>query len=69
MIFERGECLLEDFNLNMLDVKRHPHEQHSHLTKREKKKEAKEDGYLLSHYRFKAYTTGGVKNNSWMTND
>lgn len=33
------------------------------------KKKQRKTGYLLSHDRFKAYATGGVKNNSWVTND
>lgn len=70
MIFERGECLLEDFNINMLDVKRHPHEQHSHLKKREKKNRSK--GRQGTYF----YITGSKRTlqveskiNSWMTND
>lgn len=33
------------------------------------KKKQRKTEYLLLHYRFKAYTTGVVKINSWMTND
>lgn len=53
---ERGGYHLESFNINTLEMEKHPNERQS-LVKLKKKKKQTKTVYLLSNYRFKAYST------------